>query len=112
MTDRTKLTAIKSLHTAIWLFFNGVIFYMLYAVIMDRIDRWFWIALGLIGLEVLALLLFRWSCPLTVVARKYSASTKANFDIYLPHWLAKYNKEIYTVIMAVVLVGMAWRLAT
>ena len=33
------------------------------------------------------------------MARKYSDSTKANFDIYLPEWLAKYNKEIYTTIV-------------
>ena len=45
-----------------------------------------------------------------MVARRYSASEKPNFDIYLPLWLAKYNKEIYTVIMAVVLVGMVVRL--
>jgi len=110
MGPSQKLIAIKVLHTAIWVFFNIVIFYLLYAVFADRIDRWFWICLGLVGLEVLALLLFRWSCPLTVVARRYSASEKPNFDIYLPLWLAKYNKEIYTVIMAVVLVGMVVRL--
>ena len=111
MGPSTKLTAIKVLHTAIWIFFNIVIFYLLYAVFADRIDRWFWTGLGIVGLEVLALLLFRWSCPLTVVARRYSGSDKANFDIYLPLWLAQYNKEIYTVIMAVVLLGMAGRLA-
>ena len=110
MSASAKLIAIKTLHTAIWLFFNVVIFYLLYAVIVDRIDHWFWMCLGLVGLELVALLLFRWSCPLTVVARRYSASTKANFDIYLPHWLAKYNKEIYSVIMVVVLIGMMIRL--
>ena len=111
MTDAIKLISIKLLHTAIWIFFNVVIFYLLIAVITDRIDRWFWIGLGLVGLEVIALLLFSWSCPLTVVARRYSMSTKANFDIYLPLWLAKYNKEIYTVIMSVVIVGLVWKLA-
>jgi hypothetical protein len=40
-------------------------------------------------------------CPLTVIARKYSDSTKANFDIFLPNWLAKYNKLIYTSIFGV-----------
>lgn len=64
MTDAIKLISIKLLHTAIWIFFNVVIFYLLIAVITDRIDRWFWIGLGLVGLEVIALLLFSWSCPL------------------------------------------------
>jgi hypothetical protein len=43
------------------------------------------------------------ACPVTVLARRYSDSTKANFDIYLPEWLAKYNKLIYTLILIVVI---------
>ena len=29
------------------------------------------------------------------MVQKYLNSTKENFDIYLPNWLAKYNKQIY-----------------
>ncbi|MBK7287174.1 MAG: hypothetical protein IPI95_08765 [Flavobacteriales bacterium] len=82
MGPSTKLTAIKVLHTAIWIFFNIVIFYLLYAVFADRIDRWFWTGLGARG-EVLAPLLFRWSCPLTVGPAGIRIR-QANFDIYLP----------------------------
>ena len=89
------LTLIKTIHTIIWLFFNVVIFYLLYAVIINKIDMWVWICIGLVALEVITLLAFKWFCPLTVWARKYSDSTKNNFDIYLPEWLAKYNKLIY-----------------
>ena len=89
------LTLIKTIHTIIWLFFNVVIFYLLYAVIINKIDIWVWICIGLVALEVIILLAFKWFCPLTVWARKYSDSTKNNFDIYLPEWLAKYNKLIY-----------------
>lgn len=105
-----KLIAIKSLHTLIWVGYNIVIFYLLFAVLTDRIDRLFWIGLGLVGLEVLVLLLFRMYCPLTLIARRYSDSTAANFDIYLPHWLAKYNKAIYGGLMVLVLLGLFWRL--
>ena len=38
MKDETKLTLIKSIHTLIWVFFNVVIFYMLYAAIINRLD--------------------------------------------------------------------------
>lgn len=110
MNTSNKLIAIKSLHTLIWVCYNIVIFYLLYAVIVDRIDRWFWVGLGLVGIEVIVLLLFRLYCPLTLVARRYSDSTAANFDIYLPHWLAKYNKLIYSGIMLVVLVVLVIRL--
>lgn len=31
---------VNILHTLIWIFLNLVIFYMLYAVIVGKIDRW------------------------------------------------------------------------
>lgn len=104
MTASNKLVAIKLLHTAIWVFFNVVIFYLAWAVITGRLGPLFWIGWGLILAESVTLLAFRWYCPLTVWARRYSDSSRANFDIYLPEWLARHNKTIYTGIMAVILV--------
>jgi hypothetical protein len=89
------LILIKTLHTIVWLFFNVVLFYMAYAVIINKIDKFIWISIGLIILEGIVLLIFNRVCPLTIIARKYSDSTKDNFDIYLPNWLAKWNKLIY-----------------
>jgi hypothetical protein len=102
MTDRDKLTVIKIIHTVVWIFFNVVIFYMLYAVVMNKIDIWLWVCYGLILLEGLTLLLFKMYCPLTIWAKKYSDSTRENFDIYLPNWLAKYNKIIYTSLVGLI----------
>lgn len=95
MQQPTKLVWIKALHTLIWIFFNAVLFNMAYAVFINKIDKYVWIGIGLIVLEWIALLSFKWQCQLTIMARKYSNSTKENFDIYLPNWLAKYNKQIY-----------------
>ena len=106
----TKLTGIKIIHTIIWLFFNVVIFYLLYAVVINRIDKFVWIAIGLIVMEGLVLLLFKGICPLTIVANRYSDSTKDNFDIYLPNWLARYNKLIYTIIVVLTLGLLTYRL--
>ena len=110
MTDNTKLILVKLLHTAIWVFFNIVIFYLLYAVTINKIDMWVWICLGLIGLEALILLIFRSVCPVTLLAERYSDSNRANFDIYLPHWLAKYSKRIYSVIVAAAVLILIYRL--
>lgn len=110
MTSETKLTFIKTIHTGVWLFFNYVILYALYAAITSQIDIKIWIAFGLIGLEVMVLLVFKFICPLTIIARRYSDSQKDNFDIYLPNWLARYNKLIYTVIVSVALVITIYRL--
>lgn len=111
MSAQGKLVAIKLLHSAVWVFFNIVIFYLLHAVVVDRIDRWTWVALALIGAECAVLLIFKMACPLTLVARRYSESQQANFDIYLPAWLARYNKLIYGILLAAILVGLAVRLA-
>lgn len=111
MSNRHNLIAIKLLHTVVWVFMNVVIFYALYAVVVDRIDRWLWIALAVIGLECLVLLIFKMACPLTLVARRYSNSQLPNFDIYLPLWLAKYNKLIYGTILVGILAGLLRRLS-
>jgi len=104
MENNTKLTLIKVIHTAIWIFFNFVIFYLLYAAIANKIDRWLWIDYGFVFLEGLILLTFKSHCPLNLLARQYTNSTKDNFDIYLPDWLAKYTKLIYTTIFAIVII--------
>jgi len=104
MDNKIKLVIIKTVHTLIWLFFNVVIFYMLYAVITNKLNIWLWIGYALFFLEGVILLIFKFFCPLTIMARKYSDSTKDNFDIYLPNWLAKYTKLIYTSILAIVII--------
>jgi len=105
-----KLTLIKTVHTIIWVFFNVVIFYLLYAVIVNKIDKWVWVCIGLIVLEGIILIVFRSVCPVTIIAKKYSNSQKDNFDIYLPNWLAKYNKRIYSVIVLIAIIILIYRL--
>lgn len=114
-TDRKKstpLTIIKIIHTFIWIFFNVVLFYLFYAVLINKIDAYIWIGLSLIFLEGIVLLIFNNSCPLTIIAHNYSASEKPNFDIYLPAWLARYNKLIYTTFLAVILFILIYRILT
>ena len=108
----TKLILIKSIHTAIWLFMNVVIFYLLYAVIINKIDKWICICIGIVLMEGMVLLRFNGVCPLTIMAQKYTTSAKYNFDIYLPEWLAKYNKLIYTSLFAVIIAILMYRLVS
>ncbi|WP_422321171.1 hypothetical protein [Prosthecobacter sp.] len=50
---------------------------------------------GVVGIEVLVLFLHSWQCPLTAVAGRYTTERRANFDIYLPEWLARHNQTIF-----------------
>jgi len=110
MTKAGKLNIIKLVHTIIWVFFNGVIFYLYYAIIKNKIDIWVWICIGLVLLEGIILLIFKRFCPITIIARKYSDSTKDNFDIFLPNWLAKYTKLIYTLLFTIAFIILLIRL--
>ena len=96
MNPSQKLILLKLFHTIIWIFFVGVISYILYSGITNQINLYTWIAIALIVGEGLLLWLFNMFCPITVLARKYSHSDKDNFDIFLPNWLARHNKIIFT----------------
>jgi len=50
---------------------------------------------GAVLIECAILSLNHSRCPLTNVARRYTDERKENFDIYLPLWLARYNKAIF-----------------
>lgn len=110
INNQSKLIAVKLLHTLIWIGFNIIIFYLLYAVIINRIDLKVWICLSLIFAEVLVLIIFRNICPVTFMARRYSQSEKANFDIYIPELIAKYNKQIYGSIVLIAVIILVIRL--
>ena len=112
MAENVKLVFIKIVHTIVWVFFNVVIFYLLYAVVVNKIDKWVWICITLVFLEGIILIVFKNICPVTLIARKFSNSKQDNFDIYLPNWLAKYNKEIYSIIVLIAIVILIYRLST
>jgi len=87
-----------------------VIFYVLYCGICNHITVVTWLAVSIVILEGLVLAVFKMKCPLTLIARKYSNSTKDNFDIYLPLLIARYNKQIFTTIFLLGLLTVFFRM--
>lgn len=90
----SPLVAIKLLHTLVWAFFAGCI---LAIPISGALGDYkaavicFAITLG----ECLILAANRGRCPLTDIAARHTAERADNFDIYLPLWLARYNKLVF-----------------
>lgn len=105
-----KLFSVKLIHTAIWAIFVTLILYVLYSGLADNVNRYTWIAIGLVVAEGLVLLVFGGRCPLTILARNYSGSDRDNFDIFLPNWLARHNQLIFSTVYVVDLVVVAYRL--
>lgn len=105
-----KLVAIKTIHTLVWIFMAAAVLYVLYSGVYNQINILTWFSIGIIISEGIVLLAFRMYCPLTVLARRYSDSSKDNFDIYLPNWLARYNKLIFTSIFIIGLLLVLFRM--
>lgn len=83
-----------------------IIGYIVYSGVFGYVTVYSWLAVAGVIIEGLVLWLFKGKCPLTVWARNYSESRKDNFDIYLPEWLARYNKLIFTTVFVLGLILM------
>lgn len=92
--SRSVLILIKVTHTLVWAFFVAAIVTIPVAATLGRFDLAL-IASGVVMVEVLILALNRWHCPLTPIAARYTDDRRANFDIYLPEWLARLNKQVF-----------------
>ena len=85
---------IKALHTIVW----AAMVACIVAIYVFASAGRFGLALAMIGIvlgEVVVLLVNRMRCPLTPIAARYTDDRRANFDIYLPQWVARLNKEIF-----------------
>jgi hypothetical protein len=94
MTSDTALVTIKVAHTVVWVFFVACIFAIPVASWLGEHRAAAWFA-AIVFIDVAILLLNKWRCPLTSMAARYTDNRRDNFDIYLPEWLAKYNKHIF-----------------
>jgi hypothetical protein len=91
---RSALVAVRLLHTVVWAFFAGCIVAIPIASWRGEHRLAAWLA-AVVAVEVVVLLCNRWSCPLTAVAARHTDDRRANFDIYLPLWLARHNKLVF-----------------
>jgi hypothetical protein len=89
-----SLRAIKLAHTLVWAFFAGCIV-ALPVFAWKREFQGAFTLMALVGVEVLVLLANGMRCPMTGVAARYTEDRRDNFDIYLPLWIARYNKQVF-----------------
>jgi hypothetical protein len=88
------LRLVKIVHTLAWAVFAGCIL-ALPVVAWLRDFPLAALLIAVVLVEVIVLFANRFRCPLTAVAARYTSDRRANFDIYLPMWVARYNKEIF-----------------
>ncbi len=107
--NERKLFAVKLTHTIIWVVMVAAILYVCYAGIVDQINGLVWFCVALIVVEGIILLICKWRCPLTILARKYTDNHQVGFDIFIPAWLAKHNKTIFTTVFLAGTILVLWR---
>lgn len=107
MKPESNLRAIKAIHTLVWAVFAGSILAIpVFAFLRNQPIAWFLI--GFVFLEVVVLVANRMRCPLTDVAGRYTSERHDNFDIYLPLWLARHNKEVFGGLYVAGIVYTVW----
>ena len=94
MESVKALRAIKAFHTVVWAFFAGAILAIPLAAWREEFG-WVIGLASVVLIEVAILAFNHLRCPLTAVAARHTEDRRANFDIYLPLWLATYNKHVF-----------------
>jgi hypothetical protein len=110
MLENNILKIIKITHTIIWVFFALCII-MIWVLSFLGYYKETLFPITAIFIEILVLIVNGWHCPLTKLATKYTTQRTSNFDIYLPHWLAKYNMVIFGSLFLGAIIFTLFRLA-
>lgn len=104
MNQNTALFLIKLIHTIIFIIMSACVFFILYCGIQG-IKNWILAAsIALILLEGFALLLNKFECPLTTLAKKYGFVQERYMDIFLPKWFTPYVVPGFTVLFFIGLI--------
>ena len=109
-SNNSKLIILKIFHTIVCFFFVLIIMFILYSGIFDRINIFTWVGIILVLVEGIILLINGWRCPLSIVGEKYTEHAEIGFDIFLPKWIAKNNKIIFTTIYFIGVMIVIYRL--
>ena len=106
----STLRSIKLVHTAVWALFAGAILLIPVAAAAGA-WRTAMFLICLVSIECIILVANRMQCPLTGVAARYTDDRRENFDIYLPLWLARYNKHIFGTlyVLGILFTLFTWR---
>ncbi|MEP6571756.1 MAG: hypothetical protein ABJD11_03640 [Gemmatimonadota bacterium] len=107
MNSSARLRTVRLAHTIVWAFVAGCILAIPFFAWRLEFGRVLTLA-GVVLAEILVLIVNRWRCPLTDLAARYTDSRRANFDIYLPEWLARNNKMVFGLLFGA---GLAFTLA-
>ena len=111
MADLVRLRRVKLLHTLIWAVLASCVVALFWAGWCRQFGWAFAITAVILG-ECVVLAFNEGRCPLTKVAARYTEDRADNFDIYLPIWLARHNKQVFGLLFLAAEAVVVWRWLT
>jgi hypothetical protein len=109
--EQPVITAIKLIHTAIFVVIMGFILHFTYSGIRNRVNRWSAVTLAIVAGEGIVLGVNGGRCPLTLAVEDLGSEHGSVSDIFLPDWVARHIPHISTVLIGVGLVALITRRA-
>jgi ABC-type uncharacterized transport system permease subunit len=94
MDSDSTLLLVKVVHTIAWALLAGCVLAIPVCALRGRLRLALVLTAIILG-EVALLALNGMRCPLTDIAARYTSDRSANFDIFLPEWLARHNQQIF-----------------
>ena len=105
-----SLTSVKLLHTVAWALIVGCILGIPLAACRGRFKTAGSLS-AVVLIECAILAVNHGRCPLTDFAARLTTNLAYNFDIFLPLWLARWNKLIFGALflVSIVFALMCWK---
>ncbi len=103
---------IKLVHSILFLLIGISTIYVFISAALDQINMLTWWAFGVVIVELLALVLNDWRCPLTDLAEQQGADVGSVADLFLPEWLSDRLFLIFGIIFSATCLLLAWRFWT
>ncbi|MGM0546939.1 MAG: hypothetical protein ACQEST_09465 [Bacteroidota bacterium] len=100
---------IKLLHSLLFFLIVVSTIYVFTTAALDQINSLTWWAFAIVIVELLALLLNDWRCPLTDLAERQGAEVGSVADLFLPKWLSNYLFTIFGIVFGITCLLLIWR---
>ena len=107
MTDSHLLFVVRAAHTVIYFVMAGSVFVVLLASIIGARDWWAWVALALVGVEVVIFTSSGMKCPMTKLAVRYGGNSVA--DTFLPEGITRHTLTFFGPLIMIGLILMMAR---
>lgn len=107
-----KLLVVKLVHATLFILMSGCVVYTLYSGIARNYHWTLFLAIGVIVVDGMVLMLNKWQCPLTSLAKKLGDDTGRVTDIFFPAWFVPHVLRSYSALFTVAVLVLAIRYLT